>query len=97
MIKMRFAVGLVVLSMGLTLGACNSSRIACPDVSGKKKGSMFGMFKKKEITQEDQANEGRDYGGRDMEYDKQGLLKKKKTKIPTPKRKQSLLEKVGLG
>ncbi|MBC3540535.1 hypothetical protein ACFSC6_11655 [Rufibacter sediminis] len=92
--KTRFAVGLVVLSMGLILGGCNSNRIACPDVSGKKK---FSFFKKKEVTQEDQANEGRDYGGRDMEYDKQGLLKKKKTKIPTPKRKQGLLGKVGLG
>ncbi|GGK83883.1 hypothetical protein GCM10011405_34740 [Rufibacter glacialis] len=80
--------------MGLALGGCNSNRIACPDVSGKKK---FSFFKKKEITQEDQANEGRDYGGRDMEYDKQGLLKKKKTRIPTPKRKKSVLEKVGLG
>ncbi|RNI23483.1 hypothetical protein EFB08_18275 [Rufibacter latericius] len=87
-------VGLVAVAMGLGLGACNSNKIACPDVSGKKK---FSFFKKKEITQEDQANEGRDLGGRNMEYDKQGLLKKKKTKIPTPKRKQSLMEKVGLG
>lgn len=83
----------MVLSISLALGGCNSNRIACPDVSGKKK---FSLFKKKELTQADQANEGRDYGGRDMDYDKEGLLKKKKTRIPTPKRKQSLLQKVGL-
>ncbi|WP_181306671.1 hypothetical protein [Rufibacter sp. XAAS-G3-1] len=91
--KTRFAAGVVLLSMGLILGGCNSNRIACPDVSGKKK---FSLFKKKEITQADQADEGRDYGGRDMDYDKAGLLKKKKTRIPVPKRKQSLFQKVGL-
>ncbi|ALI99223.1 hypothetical protein DC20_09840 [Rufibacter tibetensis] len=86
--------GVVVLSMGLALGGCSSNRIACPDVSGKKK---FSLFKKKEITQADQADEGRDIGGRNMDFGKDGLLKKKKTRIPTPKRKKSLLEKVGLG
>ncbi len=85
------------MSIGLSLAGCSANRIACPDVSGKKKFSVAGMFKKNEPTPEDQANEGRDYGGRDMEYDKQGLLKKKKTRVPVPKRKRSLLERVGLG
>ncbi len=84
-----------MFAMGLALSGCNANRIACPDVSGKKK-SLVGVFKKNEPTPEDQANEGRDYGGRNMEYNKQGLLKKKKTRVPVPKRKRSLLERVGL-
>ncbi|GAB2551695.1 hypothetical protein [Rufibacter soli] len=96
MMKKRFAVVLGVLAMSLALEGCNPSRIACPDVSGKKKFSFFGLSKKSEPTPEDQANEGRDLGGRDMNFDKKGLLTKKKTFIPTPKRKRSLLERVGL-
>ncbi|WP_156180736.1 hypothetical protein [Rufibacter radiotolerans] len=94
--KKRFALVLWVLVVSLALEGCNSSRIACPDVSGKKKFSLLGLGKKSEPTPEDQANEGRDLGGRDMDFNKKGLLTKKKTFIPVPKRKRSLLERVGL-
>jgi hypothetical protein len=94
--KTRVVLGMLVVAMGLALGGCNATRIACPDVSGKKKFSLLGMFKKNEPTQADQADEGRDYGGQDMSYNKKGLLTKKKTYVPVPKRKRSVLERVGL-
>ncbi|MFB9863264.1 hypothetical protein EFA69_04330 [Rufibacter immobilis] len=95
MMKLQFLVPMA-LATGILVGGCSANRIACPDVTGKKKIPLVSLFKKNEPTPEDQANEGRDIGGRNMEYDKNGLLTKKKVKVPAPKRKRSLLEKVGL-
>jgi hypothetical protein len=89
--KLKTFLGIWVLVAGIALSSCSSGRIPCPDVSGKKGFSLLGMFKKNEPAAADQANEGRDLGGRDMDYDKKGLLKKKNPKMPTKKRKGSFL------
>ncbi|MGV3541004.1 MAG: hypothetical protein ACO1OQ_14410 [Rufibacter sp.] len=85
-----------VLLISFLLGACSSGRIKCPDVSGKKSLSPLAIFKKKEPTPEDQAKEGTDLGGRDMEFDKAGLLKKKNAKMPTNKKKVRIVTKQGV-
>lgn len=85
----------VGIFLSVWLGACSSGRIPCPDVSGNKSG-LFGLFKKSEPTPEDQANEGRDLGGRDMDYDRGGLLKKKTVKLPTNRKKMRIVTKQGM-
>ncbi|MFC6996270.1 hypothetical protein [Rufibacter roseus] len=95
--KIRSVACVGILILSISLSGCSSGKIPCPDVTGKKKFSFFGLAKKKsEPTAEDQANEGRDYGGRDMDFDKRGLVKKKKVKLASPKKKGTLLQRIGL-
>ncbi|WP_192822940.1 hypothetical protein [Rufibacter sp. LB8] len=89
--KLKTFLGILSLAAVLVMSGCSSGRIPCPDVSGKKKFSPLAMFKRSEPTPQDQANEGRDLGGRDMEFDKKGLLKKKGPKMPTKKKKSGFL------
>ncbi|MBA9077570.1 MULTISPECIES: hypothetical protein [Rufibacter] len=91
--KVRSIVGVLLISM--CMAGCHSGRIACPDVSGKKSGGLFSFLKKKPAP-EDQAKEGTDIGGRDMEFGKDGLLKKKNAKMPTNKKKQRIVTKQGV-
>lgn len=86
--------GMLVITV--CLGACSTGKIPCPDVSGKKSFSPLAMFKKKEPTPEDQAKEGTDLGGRDMEFDKAGLLKKKRVRLQSSKKKTKMVTKQGV-
>ena len=87
-----------LLVAGIMMSGCKSGRIPCPDVTGKKSLNPLSMFKKKEPTPEDQAKEGTDIGGRNMEFGaKDGLLKKKTVKLPTNKKKQKVVTKFGKG
>ncbi|WP_157600554.1 hypothetical protein [Rufibacter sp. DG15C] len=87
-----------LLVAGIVMSSCNSGRIPCPDVTGKKSLNPLAMFKPKEPTPEDQAKEGTDIGGRNMEFGaKDGLLKKKKVKMPGAKKKQKVVVKFGKG
>ncbi|QHL87833.1 hypothetical protein GU926_10490 [Nibribacter ruber] len=87
-----------LLLAGIVLSSCSSGKIPCPDVSGKKSLNPLSMFKKNEPTPEDQAKEGTDIGGRNMEFGaKDGLLKKKKVKLPGTKKKKKIVTKLGKG
>lgn len=97
MIKLRSVAVVGVVMISMLFSGCSSGRIPCPDVTGNKKSSFFGLFSKKsEPTPDDQASEGRDLGGRDMDYNKQGLLKKKKVKLPTQKKQGTFFQRIGL-